>query len=253
MTPTTPARQRWRRAVLLVSFIAFPVTMNYFSPYLSVEGAFTGVLTGSLAMFGTMFLGSLFFGRLWCGWVCPMAGLQEFAIPVNGQPAHRRARLVKWLIWVPWFAAIVFGALSVGGFRVTDLLHGTQGGISVAGSATRPIFIAYIMYFGVVALFLGVAVAAGRRAGCHSICWMAPFMIAGRWIRDRFGWPSLRLVADADTCRECGKCTAACPMGLDVEGLVHAPSMENAECVLCGMCVDTCPHRSVRYSFSSGK
>lgn len=253
MPKTLPTRQRWRRALLLISFIAFPVTMNYFSPYLSVAGMFEGVLAGSVVAFGTMFLGSLLLGRLWCGWACPMAGLQEFALPVNDRPPGRRARFVKWFIWVPWAAAIALGALSVGGYRVIDLLYGTQGGISVAGTPDRPIFIAYIMYFGVIALFLGIAVAAGRRAGCHSVCWMAPFMIAGRWVRNRFGWPSLRLVADAEKCRDCGSCTKACPMGLDVQGLVHQPSMEDAECVLCASCVDTCPEHAIRYSFSAGK
>ena len=103
------------------------------------------------------------------------------------------------------------------------------------------------------ALFLGVAMGAGRRAGCQSICWMAPFMIAGRWIRNRFGWPSLRLVADAERCRDCGSCTKACPMGLDVEKLVHAASMENAECVLCASCADACPQKAIRFSFSAGR
>jgi polyferredoxin len=182
-----------------------------------------------------------------------MAGLQEFAAPINDKSAPRRARLVKWAIWVPWFAAIVFGALSVGGYRAIDLFYGTQGGISVAGTPDRPILIAYLMYFGVVALFFGLAAGLGRRAGCHSICWMAPFMVAGRWIRDRFGWPSLRLVADASTCTECGSCTKACPMGLNVVALVHAASMEDSECVLCASCADACPRHVIRYSFSSGK
>jgi ferredoxin-type protein NapH len=252
MTTAISTRQRWRRALLLVSFLAFPITMNYLSPYLSVDGSFNGVLTGSVVAFGTMFLGSLLLGRLWCGWACPMAGLQEFALPINDKPVGRRARYVKWFIWVPWMAAIVFGALSVGGYRVIDLLYGTQGGISVAGAPDRPIFVAYIIYFGVIALFLGTAAAAGRRAGCHSICWMAPFMIGGRWIRNRIGWPSLRLVAEPEKCRDCGSCTKACPMGLDVEALVHAPSMEDAECVLCASCVDGCPQHVIRYSFSAG-
>jgi len=45
------------------------------------------------------------------------------------------------------------------------LLLDTQNGISVAGSLERPIFIAYIIYYLVIALFLGLAMAAGRRAG----------------------------------------------------------------------------------------
>lgn len=253
MARTIPTRQRWRRALLLLSFIAFPITLNYFSPYLVVDGAFNGVITGSLVTFGTMFLGSLVFGRLWCGWACPIAGLQEFAIPVNDRAPSPRAKYVKWFIWFPWLFAIAFGALSVGGYRAIDLFYGTEGGISLAGSADRAIVFAYVIYFGVIALFLGTALAFGRRAACHSICWMAPFMICGRAVRNRFGWPSLRLKADAGACRSCGSCTKVCPMGLDVQGLVHSGSMEHVECTLCGSCVDECPQSTIRYTFSAGK
>ena len=129
----------------------------------------------------------------------------------------------------------------------------SSGGISLAGSAERPIIIAYVIYFGVVALFTGLAMALGRRAGCHTVCWMAPFMIAGRWIRNRFAWPALRLRADTATCTSCGRCTEVCPTGLDVLGLVQSGSMEDYECTLCGSCVDACPRRTIRYSFSAGK
>ena len=44
---------------------------------------------------------------------------------------------------------------------------------------------------------------------------MAPFMIIGRWVRNRFAWPALHLRAEKESCRECGTCTEACPMGLD--------------------------------------
>jgi len=253
MARTTVVRQRWRRALLLVSFVAFPVTMNYLSPYLIVDSAFKGIVNGSLVAFATMFVGSLVVGRLWCGWACPAAGLQEVAIPVNEKRIGGKANLIKLAIWVPWLALIAWGALSAGGYHSIDLLYGTEGGISLAGSADRPIVIAYVIYFGVIALFLGLAMAFGKRAGCHTVCWMAPFMIVGRNIRNRFAWPSLRLVADTETCTSCGRCTDACPMGLDVQGLVQSASMEDRECVLCGSCVDTCPRRTIRFSFSAGR
>lgn len=253
MARTIAARQRWRRALLLVSFIAFPVTMNYLSPYLIVDSAFAGVVNGSLVAFGTMFVGSLFLGRLWCGWACPGGAVQEFASSVNGRRVGGKANLVKWAIWVPWIALVAVGAASAGGYHSVDLLYGTVGGISVAGTADRPIFIAYIIYFLVVGLFLGLALAFGKRAACHTVCWMAPFMIAGRWVRDRAGWPALRLAADASGCTSCGRCTAACPTGLDVEAHVQRGSMEDFECALCGECVDSCPKNAIRYSFSSGR
>jgi ferredoxin-type protein NapH len=123
----------------------------------------------------------------------------------------------------------------------------------VAGSPDRPILIAYIIYYMVVFLFFLLAVFVGRRAGCHTICWMAPFMILGRKIRNAFGWPALQLTTDAGKCSSCLTCSGNCPMGLDVNGMVKQSAMENSECILCGTCVDGCPTKAIRYSFSAGK
>lgn len=247
-------RQGVRRTLLLLSFIAFPVTMNYFSPYLIVDGGFRGIVNGSAIVFASMFAGSLVFGRLWCGWACPAAGLQEPLLRVNNRRVGRRADAVKWLIWVPWIALVVFAVVRAGGYHAVDPLYGTVGGISVAGDAERPVIAAFVIYFLVVLLFFGLALALGRRGGCHSACWMAPFMIAGRTARNTLGaWPSLRLVADSSACKECGTCTRECPMSIDVQALVASGSMEHTECVLCGTCVDGCPSKVIRYSFSAGK
>jgi ferredoxin-type protein NapH len=254
MTKQLPLRQRIRKALVILAFLSFPITMNYLSPYVIVDGAMNGILNGSVVMFGLMFLSSLFLGRAWCGWVCPGGGMQEMVEPINVKPVNgKKIDWIKWLIWVPWISLIVWLVISAGGYKTVNLLYHTQGGISVAGSAERPIFVAYIIYYGVVSLFVGLAIFAGRRAGCHTICWMAPFMMIGRWIRNRFGWASLRLTADASACSNCKVCTKNCPMSLDVNAMVQVEKMEHAECILCGTCVDNCASQAIRYSFSSGK
>lgn len=249
-----PLRQRLRKAAIILMFLTFPITMNFFSPYVIIDGAMNGIINGSLVMFMLLFAASLFLGRAWCGWVCPAAGMQEIVEPVNNKPVNgRRIDWIKWLIWTPWISLIVFMAVKAGGYQTINLLYHTQGGISVAGSPDRPILFAYIIYYFVIALFVGLAIAVGRRAGCHSICWMAPFMIIGRWIRNRFGWSSLRLVADASNCADCKRCTKNCPMSLDVNAMVQLEQMENKECILCGTCVDNCAKSAIRYAFSAGK
>ena len=75
---------------------------------------------------------------------------------------------MKWLIWVPWIALILFAVFRAGGYSSVDPFYGTVGGISVAGSADRPIVFAYVIYFAVVLLFFGLALAVGRRGGCHT-------------------------------------------------------------------------------------
>ncbi|MBN2554127.1 MAG: 4Fe-4S binding protein [Spirochaetales bacterium] len=73
----TKRRQRARNGVLLVFFILFPVVLNYLSPFLSVHGASRGIISGSLLLFGVLFLTSLLLGRAYCGWVCPGGATQE--------------------------------------------------------------------------------------------------------------------------------------------------------------------------------
>lgn len=250
MVKQLPLRQRIRKALIIVAFLSFPITMNFLSPYVIIDGASQGIVNGSLAAFGLMFLFSLFLGRLWCGWVCPAAGMQEMVEPVNRKAVNgRRVNWIKWVIWVPWISLIAWLAVRAGGYRTVNLLLDTQNGISVAGQPDRPIVFAYIIYYGVIALIFGLAAWLGRRGFCHTACWMAPFMMIGRWLSNRFSMPAVRLRANAGACSDCQTCTRNCPMSLDVNGMVKLENMENSECVLCGMCIDNCPAKAIRYSF----
>ena len=243
-----PTRQRVRKGLIIGLFLFFPIIMNYFSPYVIIDGASQGIINGSFIVFGVLFVSSLFVGRLWCGWACPAGGLQEMTTAANNGPFKTGKRdWIKWFIWVPWIATIAAAAISAGGYRRVDFFHLTESGVSV----TEPM--QYITYLTVVGLFFGLALLAGRRAGCHTICWMAPFMIIGRKLRNLVAWPSLRLVATPAACKECLKCTSNCPMSLDVHGMVQGERMEHNECILCGTCVDNCAQDAIRYAFSAGK
>ncbi|HUM27181.1 MAG TPA: 4Fe-4S binding protein, partial [Anaerolineales bacterium] len=236
-----------RKGIVLLTFLSFPLTMNFLSPYVIVDGAAQGIVNGSLIMFGLMFLSALVFGRAWCGWVCPGAGMQEIVESVNIQPVSKKVDWIKWAIWIPWVSLIVWLAIRAGGYSRVDFLHLTETGISVDDSRK------YVIYYGVVLIFVGLAAFVGRRAGCHTICWMAPFMMIGRWIRNRFGWASLRLVADSSACSDCKLCNKHCSMSLEVSAMALSGNMENSECILCGACVDHCARKAIRYSFSGSK
>jgi ferredoxin-type protein NapH len=234
--------------MIIIALLLFPVVLNYLSPYIIIHGASEGIINGSLIVFAGMFISSLFVGRLWCGWLCPGAGLGEICFAVNSRPA-RGGRLdwIKWGIWIPWIGIIAALAIAVGGYSRIDFLHLTESGISVV----EPM--AYIIYYMVVGLIVILSLTLGRRAFCHYACWMAPFMIIGRKIRNLARWPSLRLRSDTARCISCGKCNTACPMSLDVQGMVTTGSMEHTECILCGNCVDICPKEVIAFTFSAGR
>jgi len=248
-----PARQRVRRALLFVSFLLLPVTLYYFSPAVILQAASEGIVNASLLVFALMFVASLLVGRLWCGWVCPAGGLQECAVAINDRPISRRVNWVKWAIWIPWVGGIAALAISAGGFGRVEPLYQLETGVTMALPVDGGGPPWYLIYYVVVALFLGAALILGRRAGCHTVCWMAPFMILGRKLRNAVRWPALRLAADPALCRDCEACTSNCPMSLDVHAMVQRGDMEDGECILCGTCVDGCPSGAVRFVFSAGR
>ena len=242
-----PRRQATRRAILFVSLLLFPVVLNYLSPYIIIDGATQGIITGSAVLFALLLLSSLFVGRLWCSWVCPAAGLQETVLLTIRDKPFRTGRWdwLKWVIWVPWIAFILYALLSAGGVRV-DILHLTESGISV----DQPM--KYIVYYMVVFPILLLAIFGGRRTFCHTLCWMAPFTILGRKLRNLIHSPALRLQADSERCIDCGRCNRDCPMSLDVNQMVKRGRMEHSECILCGSCIDTCSRSVIHYRFDSG-
>lgn len=232
---------------MIAAVTLFPVTLYYFSPVLSLQGLASGIVAGSIVVFALLFLSSLFLGRAFCAWVCPAGGVQEAVRGFKGRAVNRRRiNWVKWVIWGPWVLVLVFATIRAGGVRSFDLTYQTWHGVS---AASMPGLIALISVSG---LFAALALLVGKRAGCHTICWMAPFMIMGRKVRNLLAWPSLRLSAQSESCRGCGTCGKHCPMSIDVQAMVQAGSMESSDCILCASCADACPQDTIRLTFSSG-
>lgn len=239
-------RQKIRKTIILISFLLFPVTLYYFSPYLIIMGASEGIITGSFIVFSLMLLTSLIFGRAFCSWVCPAGGLQECVMMAHDKRARGGLRNIsKYIIWVPWVIIIALLFTTSGGFKSVDFLFQTAGGISVMDP------IAYITYYFVLALIVILSFTGGRRGFCHYSCWMAPFMIIGTKLKDALHLPSLRLKAEKDKCVSCKSCTKNCPMSLPVDEMAAKGNMKNTECILCGACIDTCPNKVIRYGWRS--
>jgi len=241
-------KRKTRRILSFISFLLFPVTLNFFSPYVSMTGAMNGIISGSLIVFFVMFLSGLFFGRAWCSHLCPWAAPSEYLGMINNKPVNRRKlRIIRYSIFGIWMTIIIASFILAGGIQGVDPLYLTENGISV----DMPM--KYIIYYMVVILLFLLTALVGRRGACHSICWMSPFLVFGSWVGRKLRLPQFKVVSETEKCISCSKCTAACPMSIDVMTEQKSGAVGSFDCILCGQCVDTCPKKVLHIELNRPK
>jgi ferredoxin-type protein NapH len=235
-------RQRLRKFLLLLSFLLFPVTIYYLSPVLIINAGLNGIINGSFVVFLILLVGSIFFGRIFCAYLCPAGGLQECAFCINERiPKQGWRNNIKYVIWTVWIAAVVVCYLYRGEIVRLDFFYETDHGISVAN------IYGYIIYYGIVFLILVPCVLFGKRVFCHYFCWIAPFMALGTKLRRLLHLPGLQVTAQKENCIACKRCNQACPMGLDVQHMAKQGGCTSTECIQCGACIDACSKHVLHY------
>ena len=236
-----------RKLVIMISFFLIPVTFVYISPVIIIFDSAVGIISGSFILFCILFISSMFTGRLFCAWLCPIGGVTECVSSAANKPVKNSKPLhfMRHIIWVAWFGAILFVAISGGGYRVINPRYHTYMGLSLhtEGGMVYPI------YFGVLATIVILTVVLGRRSGCHGICHMANFMILGKKLGKLFRLPRAYMKIDPAGCTSCKKCTKVCQMSLDVEDMVRQNNTDDPYCILCGDCTKACPKGIIKLTF----
>ena len=223
-------------------FLLLPVTINYFSPYLIIDGITNRIAAGAFFVWVAMFITSLLFGRAFCSYVCPYGGLQmvaDFALqkPLRGVKWLRK---VKFIIGLAWVAAIVGLLITFKGFQKIDFFYLTETFVSVDS------VIKLIGYYVIVIGLLILPFTLGKRGSCHYFCPMSILNITGTKIKNKINIPSLRLIGNKTKCTACKQCNKSCPMSLNVMDMVKNEKMDNTECILCGECGNSCRFGAVK-------
>jgi ferredoxin-type protein NapH len=240
-------RQKVRLAILFFMVITFPILMNYLSVFLIIEGSAQGMMTFSFFFWTGWVVSALLLGRAACGWLCPLGAFQETKDRMAPKDLAN-ARYLKWLkhgLAMAWVGAIVYSAVSSGGYKTVNLLYNTESGVSIDRAE------GWIFWGIIVLVVLLPAFVIGRRGFCHYFCPWGVLNTVSSKIKNLFRWPSLHLEGVRDRCKQCHTCLANCPMSLSVGDIFQSGSVKNAECILCSTCVDNCPNKAIRFSWST--
>lgn len=234
-----------RRTILFFMFLLLPITLNYFSPYLIIDGLINKTLGAAFFIWSAIFLSSFVIGRSFCAYVCPYGGLQMIVDGAINKPLKEIAmlRIIKKVLGGIWLIIILllifFNLISS---RI-DFLYLTETFVSVDN------IIKLIGYYVIVLGLLILPLALGKRATCHYLCPMSILNMIGTKAKNILNLPSLRLVAIRKNCTGCKQCNKVCPMSLNVSAMVKIDDMNNSECILCGECSNACKFKAVQRTF----
>lgn len=227
-------RQKIRKGIQTYALLLFPLIFVFFSPYIIVVSASEGILSASPIMFFLMLLTSIVCSRLFCGWLCPAGAMQDQIGASNNKSWNGKwINGSKYIIWTLWFSSVMALWATHWPLKV-EFFHMTGVNLEMV-----------IIYFIVASCIYLFSMLTGKRGVCHSLCWMAPFMVIGEKTADLLHIPRFRLKADSKACISCGQCNKNCPMSLDVQTLVLSGQMDSTECVACLACADGCPKRAI--------
>ena len=198
---------------------------------------------------GSFVLSALLFGRLLCGFVCPLGFAQdlmhELRQALHAEGVALTEKLYAALRFVKWVLLVLFLGIDLIGGSFCDFCPAITLSPALAGFKTSIYFSGFMMVFVLVSGFFK------RRCFCN-VCPMGYLL----------GLPHklslTRLKKDAVACTECGACYEACPMGIRSvftlrEGKNEcAIDVTTADCIFCGECIRRCPEDGALFMSLAG-
>jgi polyferredoxin len=247
---------------------------------LAGHALYRGLLWSLLILIPTLFL-----GRFFCGWICPMGTLQHFVgnLPSEAKRGkqridsnrYKRWQTSKYVVLIMGLVAACFGSAVIGwldpfsllvrsfglslmpafNFAVHGLLtpmeHSHIPFIKSTGGTLHAVLQATVLDLRqphyAQSVFLGVLFLAILLLSVRiTRLWCRSLCPLGALLGAVSRWSVLGLHKDPDSCDKCNRCLLHCQGGDDPIGGVP---WRKAECLMCMNCVGSCPHGSLQFRF----
>lgn len=247
---------------------------------LATHALYRGLLWSLVALIPTMFL-----GRFFCGWICPLGSIHHFFSSFKSERKrgkqllesnrYKRWQTTKYYLLIVALVAAVMGTGIVGwldpfSFLVRSLGLSivpacNYGARAVLGVLEHSRFAPVQAIGSGLDFVLGAVLLSFKQPYFRQGVWLGAifiFVIALNFRITRFWcraicplgallgivsrWSVLGLVKNPKDCNDCNRCLLRCQGGDDPAGGVP---WHQPECHLCLNCVDACPEHSLKFKF----
>lgn len=247
---------------------------------LASRSLYRGLLLCLLILIPTMFI-----GRFFCGWICPLGSIHHFFGNLKSERKrgkqllesnrYKRWQTTKYYILIAVLIAALLGTGMVGwldpfSFLVRSLglsvLPTTNYALQAALGALEHSRFGFVQAIGAALHFvLGTVLLSFKQPFFRQGVWLGLiflFLLALNFRVTRFWcralcplgallglvsrWSILGLVKKPEHCNDCNRCLLRCQGGDDPIGGVP---WHQPECHLCLNCVDECPERGLEFKF----
>ena len=227
-----------RKPLLLFSLL---LTGFYLGGCPTPVGSWYYLLTGNRGVMGLVLflllipiLLSLFWGRIFCGWICPIGAAQELI-------SNKRFRVKMPIAVDQPLKKLKY--LLLAGFSLATLWTGVNYFGHHEPFKTLFNFDGSTLSFVLLALVLAWSIVT-ERPFCRYICPLGAILaITSRRSR-------CKVSPDRSTCVHCHLCakSGCCPIGalrMESTGPAALPVIDAAECIHCGKCGQKCPRNAL--------
>ncbi|MCH8275224.1 MAG: tetratricopeptide repeat protein [Armatimonadetes bacterium] len=247
-------RSKWRAAVLVLVHLIIAVhiahwlitgrTLTPVEPSEAMQTLEQGWLNVGFILFVILILGTMVFGRFFCGWACHVVAYQDLCgwimKKIGLKPKPFRSRL---LVFVPIFAAFYM-------FIWPQVVRVWEGRPfpKIVYHLTTDSFWETFPGLWITLLTLGVCgplivLFLGNKGFCTYGCPYGAFFGAV----DRLAVGKIRVT---DACDGCGHCTAMCTSNVRVHEEVKLYGMVvDSGCMKCMDCISVCPKNALYFGF----
>ncbi len=220
-------------------------SIDAYCPYGAVESFLTKITTGnylnriwtsSFILMIITILVTIFFGRIFCSYLCPLGALQEWIRALGRKLGIKKdvelpvyidkyARYLKYLVLI----LVIYFSYKLGDlfFRNYDpynaLMH--------FGNEWEEKIVAYV----ILAIVL-ISALFSKNWWCRYLCPLGAFLGIIKKISP------FKIKRNKQSCISCGLCNQVCPANLNIK---DADSINSADCTSCLNCVSDCPNSSL--------